>query len=293
MIRVVDWVLGLLLRPRVRRVTRWSFVVTLPLAAVLISARGVDAMLVVFAAEFCAFMAVLALAARLGGERGQVILDMVMHPSVRRVLRSEAAIVTTLPAAVLRAVRGRPAGEWPYAKGDNELPFAIALTPAILAESAAVHLLLPDSLALLRLVLLVLSIYGLLWAIGWAAGLRVFPHRLSDGVLQVRLGQLYRADVPLELIASATVQRRRAGSRTALELGPDAASFAVGGRVDVHLELTAPVTIERPFGEPRRVTSLSLAADDPTALVRRLTAGIAPPPRPGEPSCAQPMTAST
>lgn len=276
----VDFVLDFFMRPRVRRFTRWSFVVTLPLAAVVVSTRGIDAMLVVFAFEFCAFMAVLALAARLGGERGQVVLDMVMHPSVRRLLRSEAAIVLTLPTAFVRAFRQRSHDELPYSKGDNELPLAIAMTPAIIAESAAVHLLLPDSLALMRLVLLVLSAYGLLWILGWAAGLRVFPHVVRNGVLNARLGQLYRADVPLELIRSATVKRRRIGTRTALELDNDAGSFAVGGRVDVHLELDAAVTVQRPFGEPRRVTALSIAANDPIALIQRLGLRTSPTPPP-------------
>jgi hypothetical protein len=286
--RLLDAVLGFLLRPRVRRVARWSFVVTLPLAALIISARGVDAMLAVFALEFAAFMLVLALAARLGGERGQVILDLVMHPSVRRLLRSEAAIVITLPLALVRYVRRGGADELPYAKGDHELPLAIALTPAVAAETAAVHLLLPDSLAALRLALVVLPAYGLLWVVSWAAGLRVFPHRIRDGVLRVRLGQLYRAEIPLELVRSATVRRDRVGTRTALKLGSERAAFAVGGRVDVHLELSAPVTVERPFGEPVQVTALSIAANDPQALVRRLAdRDESSPPEPGGTTCRQ------
>ena len=288
MTRLVDAVLAFLLRPRVRRVARWSFVVTLPLAAVLISARGVDAMLAVFALEFAGFVAVLALAARLGGERGQVILDLVMHPSVRRLLRSEAAILLTLPAALLRAVRRPSPDEVRYARGDNELPLALALAPAIAAETAVVHLLVPDSLAAVRIAVLVVSAYGLMWIVGWAAGLRVYPHLVRDGVLRARLGQLYRADVPLEGIRSVSVRRERLGARTALALDGERAAFAVGGRVDVHLELNAPVMVERPFGEPVRVTALSIAADDPHELARRLAARV-PSTRPasGGATCRQ------
>lgn len=297
MTRLVDAVLRFLLRPRVRRVVRWSFVVTLPLALLLIRARGIDGLLVIFVLEFTGFMMVLALAARLGGDRGQVILDLVMHPSIRRLLRSEAAIVFTLPAAFVRAFRKRRLDEYGYAKGNNELPLAIALTPAIIAETAAIHLLVPASFAPVRLGLITASGYGLLWIVGWAAGLRVFPHRLDDGVLRARLGQLYRADVAIDLIRSTTVQRERIGNRTSLVLDCDRAAFAVGGRVDLHLELSGPVTVERPFGEPVLVTALSIAVDDPQALMRCL-AGRNPlphsyqslsPPVPGGAMCQDPI----
>ena len=288
MTRLVDRVVRLLVRPHVRRLVRWSFIVTLPLAVLLASARGIEGLLVIFVLEFSAFMLVLALAARLGGERGQVILDLVMHPSIRRLFRSEAAIVFTLPVALARPVRKRSTDEFGYAKGNNELPLAIALTPAIIVETTVVQLLLPNSLAPVRLALLLASGYGLLWIIGWAAGLRIFPHQLGDDVSRVRLGQLYRASVPIGLIRSATLRRERVGKRTALVLDGDRAAFAVDGCVELHLELSAPVAVERPVGEPVLVTALSIAVDDPRTLERRLTDRNPPTPlTPGGVMCQQ------
>ena len=267
---MLDW----FLRPRVRRVTRWSFVVTLPLCALLISLRGLDTVLVIFAIEFAAFMLVLVVAARLGGERGEVILDFVMHPTVRRFVRSEALIVLTLPRALLRVagVGRRSDGEYPYAKGDIDLPLAIAMIPAFAAELVMVHLLLPDSLGWLRLAVVVLSLYGVLWILGWALGLHICPHRLRDDVLELRLGSLYRAAVPLEAIAGVRRERSKNGSRTRLEAADGAAALWVGGRVDLHVTLDRPVRVERPFGEPLAVTSISFAADDAAGLCARLKA---------------------
>ena len=276
-LRAIDALLALLMLPRVRRVLRWSFVVTLPLFAYLVSVRGVDTVLVLVALEFAGFLLVLAVAARLGGERGQLIFDIVMHPSVRRLLRSEATIVLTLARAPARLVRRGPrAGEFGYARGDAELPLALAMIPAVAAETAAIHLLLPDSLAALRIAVLVLSAYGLLWVLGWAAGLRLNPHRLGRDALPARLGALYRADVPLDAIRSVRVARTRSGGRTALALDGERALFAVGGRTDVHLELDRPILVHRPFGDPIEARALSIAADDPAALARELTRGEVP-----------------
>ena len=158
---MLDW----FLRPRVRRVTRWSFVVTLPLCALLISLRGLDTVLVIFAIEFAAFMLVLVVAARLGGERGEVILDFVMHPTVRRFVRSEALIVLTLPRALLRVagVGRRSDGEYPYREGNvMDVPLRDRDDPAFAAKLVMVHLLLPDSLGWLRLAVVVLSLYGVI-----------------------------------------------------------------------------------------------------------------------------------
>lgn len=280
--RIIGW----LLRPRVRRVLRWSFVVTLPLCAVLISLRGVETVLALFALEFAAFMVVLAVAARLGGERGQLILDIVMHPAGRRMFRSELQILLTLPLALVRRFRSPPQNAYPYAKGNAELPLAIAFVPAIAAEVAVVHLLLPDGLGWLKLALVVGSVYGLLWILGWALGLRLFPHRIHGDRLELRLGSLYRADVPLDAISAVRVERDKDGTRTRLQAGDDCAALRVGGRVDVRLSLDRPAIVQRPFGEPLRVTSIAFAADDPRSLAAALQRDGEQAPTPSTPSAA-------
>lgn len=269
---LVDDILSWLMRPPVRRVLRWSFVVTLPLCILLINMRGLDAVLVVFAVEFVAFMFVLGLAARLGGERGQLILDFVMHPAVRRFMRSEALIVLALPRALLRAARRRrrTESEFPYAKASAELPLAIAFVPAFVAEATVVHLLLPGSIGWLKLALLALSLYGLLWILGWAVGLHSFPHRFRGDLLELRLGSLYRALVRLDSIVGVRRESAKDGTRTRLDAADGEAALRVGGRVDLHLTLDRPTLVERPFGEPLAVTSISFAADDPPGLAARL-----------------------
>lgn len=276
--RLVDATFDWLIRPRVRGVLRWSFVVTLPLCALLVTVRGLDAVLVIFAVELATFMLVLAAASRFGGERGRFILDLVMHPAVRRLMWTEAQIMVVLPRALLRSVHGgrRTATEYPYAKGDVELPLAIAFVPAFVAEATVVHLLVPDGLGWLKLAPLALSLYGLLWILGWAIGLRTFPHRLHADVLDLRLGSLYRACVPLDSIVSVSHERAKSGTRTRLDATGDAVALRVGGRVDLHVTLDRAIAVRRPLGEPLQVTSISFAADDAARLAGRMRA-LSPP----------------
>jgi hypothetical protein len=262
-----DAVLGVLLRPRLRRVLRWSFVITLPAGAFLLRERGLDAAVAIVLLELCGFIAVMLVALRLGGERRAVIFDLIMHPAVRRVLRSEMRVAATVPVALVRRLSTRRAPEFGYARGDQELAIALALTPAILAETAAVHLLLPASLGPVKLAVLLVSLYGLLWLVSWAVGLCAFPHLLEHDHFRARLGQLYEVRVPLDAIRVADVRPEVVGRRTEAVVEGDRGALAVGGRVSVHLELDRPVCLHRPFGEPRPITRLSLAADDPAGLL--------------------------
>ena len=53
----------------------------------------------------------------------------------------------------------------------------------------------------------VLSVWGLLWMIGFLAGMRVFPHLLDDHGLRVRHGTTLDLRIPWEAVA--TVRARR------------------------------------------------------------------------------------
>jgi hypothetical protein len=66
-----------------------------------------------------------------------------MHPVARRAIVGEARMLSTFPVAVLHRLHP-PGGErFACHRGSHELGFALALLPAMLAEDAAVHLLLP------------------------------------------------------------------------------------------------------------------------------------------------------
>ncbi len=280
--RLFDAVFGFLLRPRVRRVRRWSFVVTLPLGLLAGRSLGLDlgdgVVLGAAAAllDAAVVVAVALVGTRvLGQERRDALLDLLMHPVARRAIVGEARMLATLPTALLRRIRAPRGEEFACHRGSQELGFALALLPAMVAEGAAVHLLLPEGWLWPKVAVAALHVYGVVMLVSWALGERTHPHRLRSGVLELRSGQLYRIRVAAERVAGVEIERRRAGQRTGLLLDGDAARLAVGGRTDVILRFAAPVRLERPLGDPLILTEVAVAVDDPARFVAAVEAARA------------------
>lgn len=293
-VRVFDAVFGFLMRPRVRRIRRWSFLVTLPggvliargLDLELTAGLGVEVGLAAVALDLLALAAVAYLGTRvLGRERRDALLDLLMHPVARRAIRTEARVLSTIPRALLRRASRRArerAAEFPYHGRSMELGFALALVPALIAEGVALHLLLPPSWLWPKVVLAALQAYALLMLVSWALAPRACPHRLAGAVLELRAGQLYRASVPLALVAGTEARTERVGGGSGLVLRGEEALLPADGRVDVTLHLDAPVEVERPLGDPVAVTSIAVAVDEPGRLLRALAEAHGAPAPSGE-----------
>lgn len=273
-VRLFDAVFGFLLRPRVRRVRRWSFLVTVPLGFLVGRSLGLDlgdgvVLGAVVALLDAAVVVGVAVAGTrlLGQERSDALLDLLMHPVARRAIVGEVRMLSTFPIALLRRLRAPRGEEFACYRGSYELGLAIALLPAMLAEGAAVHLLLPDAWLWPKVALAALHVYGVVLLLSWAIGERTHPHRLRDGQLELRSGQLYRAHVAATQVAAVEIAHRRDGQRTGLVLDGGPVRLAVSGRTDVLLRFTAPVRLERPLGEPLPVTELAIAVDDPARFV--------------------------
>lgn len=284
-IRLFDRVFGFLLRPGVRQFRRWSFLVTIPLGLAVANQLGlrpsVEHGLVVAALLIALDIVIVVGVAQLGTalvgrERRDALLDLLMHPLARRVVAGELRVFGVYPRA-LRGRRRRADGRlrFSYHRGSSSLGLTLALLPGIAAETAAVHLLLPDGWLIVKLALLGLSLYGAVMMLGLALGERVYPHELDGQTLAIRSGTLYRASIALANIVAVDQRRERAGLQSGVILDGDAARIVARGRTDVVLTLREPVLLERPVGNPVAVTRLALAVDDPAALVAALAA---PPP---------------
>lgn len=163
--------------------------------------------------------------------------------------------------------------------GDAEaFTYARTVTPvmwlwifASAAEIPLVHLLIPWDTA--RIVLLVLSFWGLAWMVGLLASLSVYPHLLSGTTVRVRYGASTDIAVPWQAIARVTHQHRDLDS-TIRTLQPRETErgtnlqVGVSGQVNVHAVLHEPTTLSTPKGEVQ-VVELSFFADDPRDLVAR------------------------
>jgi hypothetical protein len=273
--RLTDFLLAWLTHPRVRPVRRWSFVITVPAALAVAHVYGVHQGAWVVAARVLLWVALAVAARRVGGERGEALRDLIVHPRLRAWTRAEADVLTVLPRLLVARVRGRPPAGTSYARGAFGLALALAFTPAVVAEGAALHLLLGGSWV--AWAVSAAHLYALVWLWGAALGPRAFPHRVGPRAAVLRAGSLYRVLVPREALAAACVRRERVGGddRWLVER-EEAVLLPVRGRVDVWLELSAPVRVQRPLHEPLETRRLAVASDDPEALVRLLLAPVPP-----------------
>jgi hypothetical protein len=207
---------------------------------------------------------------------------------VRRVGRFAWAALrleVTLYLALLRWVTRRPdvpAGTTPIGYSRLVAPMLWLWIFGSATEVVVLDVLLSHWWTPLRIPLLVLGIWGLVWMLGMMSAYRTRPHLLGDDTLQVRDGIHARVDVRLDRIASVrpvdhelpgllkSVHVEGEGDRAILLVG-------VGSRTNLELVLSGPTALETPHG-PTTVTRVGLWVDEPRevadVLRRRLSAPL-------------------
>jgi len=259
------------MRPRVRRVRRWSFVVTGPIAILIAWRFGVQNAAGLVALRVALFALVAWWAWRLPGERGDAVRDLLMHPRMRAFTRAELDAWLTVPRLLAGTAR-RAAPGMAYHRGGDDLAVALAFLVPLAAEGAVVHLLLPAGWWAAQGLNAALHLYALVWLLAIGLGRRAWPHAVRGATLTVRNGVLHRARVPLALVERAEVARERVGGEGSMRLRDGGATVVLSARrrVDVRLVLREPVRVARPIADPVWATELRIPSDDPAALVAAL-----------------------
>ncbi|MGY1705933.1 hypothetical protein ACI79C_15310 [Geodermatophilus sp. SYSU D00697] len=184
---------------------------------------------------------------------------------LQSVVRSEAGIAR----ALADGVRGRD----DVRPGEVALPYAgrFGLVVGVLCalgvlETLVVHVLLPWEVA--RWVLLAVSVYALMWMVGFSLSLRQHPHVVRDGELVVRFGHFRSVVVPLAGLAAVRRSVETGHRRTVVREG-DRLVVSVMGDTNVEVRCEPPVQVP---GQDGPVARVALYADDPAAAVRELRA---------------------
>ncbi|MBW5446004.1 hypothetical protein GE107_08015 [Cohnella sp. CFH 77786] len=153
-----------------------------------------------------------------------------------------------------------------YHRKTSQLLYAGILTHVVAFEAVFVHLLVQQWSHFAAWILTAADVWllALVWADCRASLLR--PVRIMDGVLRIRLGLRLQADVPLDAIG---------GIASAPEYEPEAKElkhFAcpILGAPNVRIELNRPLTVEGLLFQPREVTGIYLALDDPQGFVQSI-----------------------
>jgi hypothetical protein len=157
-----------------------------------------------------------------------------------------------------------------YDRGTFGLALALAFTPVVATEAAALHLLLRGGIV--AWVLTALHAYALVRLWGFFLGPRACPHRIGARTAVLRDAPMYRVQLPLPAVAGAAARTERVPDANAPTERDGAVLLGARGRVDVWVELAEPVKVQRPLHEPLTTRRLAVASDDPDALVARLLA---------------------
>ncbi len=204
--------------------------------------------------------------------------------AVAFVVRYEWHIWRSLVVALLR-LRRAPEGAQPHRYAGAMTPIMIVFIVVSAIELPIVHLLLPWETV--RLVVDVLSVYGLVWMFGLLAAVWVHPHYLDDDGLHVRSGFSVHTVVPWEAIASVRAKGRGAERRGTVHSVQtptgEVASVVVLKQTNVDIVLSRSTVLELAKLGGRPVTELRLFADDPDALAKQVRARLATSATPATP----------
>lgn len=193
----------------------------------------------------------------------------------RRVVAFELALYRSL----FRWVARRPdipsdAVAFPYIGAIAALLWAFIFVSAI--ELIALHLLLPWET--IRLIVDIVSIWGLIWMLGFMASFKVHPHLVSDSGLRIRNGAATDITVPWDAIARVGVRERSRDKSTAIQLDQDeqgtVLNVVVGSRTNVNVTLLRPLVVPLSKGE-EPVTEIRLYADDARGLAKHVREHLA------------------
>lgn len=160
-----------------------------------------------------------------------------------------------------------------YARG--RLVVELVFVGGALIELVAVDLLVPwdrlGSFAGLRLVVLVASLYGVIWIALWMVSERTRPHLATADALVLRWGHLPIATVPWSSIREVRVHRRYSADSDRLTHDVP----LQGTNLDI--ELNAAMLARVPFTRRRPpVTGLSLGVDDPLGAAELIRSRLTP-----------------
>ena len=198
---------------------------------------------------------------------------------VKRMLRLGryyARMELRLYAAFLLWCCGRksvPSGTepWGYARLVTPMLWLWVFGSAV--EVVVFHVIIPwDGI---RLIVDIISVWGLVWMLGCLAANQIRPHLLSEHVLRVRSGVYHDLVIPREAIASASLGEADLPSAMKMlhweEDDSDGhLSLGVSGRTNATVHLHQPTPIDTAKGV-LTASRVSLWADEPRQFANRLS----------------------
>lgn len=126
-----------------------------------------------------------------------------------------------------------------------------------------------------RIPLLAVGIWSVMWMVGMLAAMRTRPHVLTATDLRLRAGLRGELDLPLAAVDRvATREAELSSTMRSYEITDDTLLVGVSGRTNVQLTLCGPTILLTPKGAVQ-VERVGLWADDPRPVATLLRQAVA------------------
>ncbi|GGM14979.1 hypothetical protein GCM10007977_015150 [Dactylosporangium sucinum] len=133
--------------------------------------------------------------------------------------------------SLYRWIRRQGPSGYTYIKPLNAVLWAFIIVSAV--ETVALHLILPWKIV--RIIVDVLSVYGLVWMFGILAGYKVNPHTIDGDGIRLRQGFFVEEFVPWDALSTARVGKRYHSENKMRLVDGQTVSLVVSGQTNVEL----------------------------------------------------------
>ncbi|GIF50497.1 PH (Pleckstrin Homology) domain-containing protein [Asanoa ferruginea] len=184
---------------------------------------------------------------------------------LRTALTYERGVWVSLFRWVFRRDPAGPGARFGYSAMTT--PVMLAFIGVSIVEIPILHFLLPWRTV--QIIAFALSLWGLLWMVGFLGAIRVHPHVVGATGVRVRSGFTVDVFLPWSAIAEVRTRNRPLEKSKGVQFEETAdggliGKVAVFGQTNIELVLTGPTAVDLPRGP---VTALHFWADDPKELV--------------------------
>lgn len=162
-----------------------------------------------------------------------------------------------------RAVAPAGARRFSYHRRSAYGSMVAAMAMATVVEGAGVHALAASWSPAVAWINTAMSAYMLVLLVADFRAACLRPLSVAGGLLRLRIGLRWSADIPVAEIASIGTPSREAAARRKAK---GMLNGTLGGRPTLLITLRAPTVVTGPFGIRRSVTEILLGADDPVGL---------------------------
>ncbi|RBQ15658.1 hypothetical protein DP939_33755 [Spongiactinospora rosea] len=190
---------------------------------------------------------------------------------VRRLLLIELRGMAGLGLWLARRRHGVPRGGVAVLYAREQATMTLIMLLAMVIETVALDVLLTamDVPTGLRIAVLVLDVYGILYGLMFAAACATRPHVITPTELRIRYGVYFDLRIPRELITSVR-SSRNLNEKGMIGLADGRLGVAVSSQTNITVELAEPVTITRPLGAQAEARVIRFFADHPATALRAL-----------------------